>query len=129
MKRDAHPERYFHNLQGPEQRTPPPTPGSANRAPTERDASFPEPPFQLSLSEFPVNRLLILLNRAPVEKGAHLQSFHETSVDEPPIEFPNGAPWIMMSVPRALLPMSFQIPRKELQQREVLPFRSPPTIS
>jgi hypothetical protein len=42
--------------------------------------------------------------------------------------------WGVMSIPWALLYMSFQIPRKEpplteLPQREMLPFRSPPTIS
>jgi hypothetical protein len=50
-----------------------PSPSSPHRAPMEKDALFTEPPFDC-LSEFPVNELPIILNRAPVEKGAHLQS-------------------------------------------------------
>jgi hypothetical protein len=34
----------------------------------------------------------MILNRALVEKGAHLQSLHKAPVDEPPTKFPSGAP-------------------------------------
>ena len=52
-------------------------------APIEIDAPFPEPPFNY-LSEFPVNGPPMILNRIPVEKGAHLQSLRKAQVGEPP---------------------------------------------
>jgi len=39
-----------------------------------------------------VNGPLIILNRAPLEKGASLQSLCKAPVDEPPTKFPSGAP-------------------------------------
>jgi hypothetical protein len=86
MKRMAHPQGLpFITFRTLSKGAPPP--GSQNRAPTERDATFPEPPFNY-LSEFPVNGPPVILNRAPVEKGACLQSLHKAPVDEPPTKFP-----------------------------------------
>jgi len=54
------------------------------------------PGFQSPLStisqEFPVNGHPMILNRAPVEKDARLQSLHKAPVDELPTKFPSGAP-------------------------------------
>jgi len=53
MERDAHHKSLpLHNLQGPHKGGP--LPGSPHKAPTERDAPFPEPSFNY-LSEFLVN--------------------------------------------------------------------------
>jgi len=82
-----------------------PPPSSPNRAPIETDASFPEPAFNY-LSEFLVNGPPMILNRAPVEKGACLQSLHKAPVDEPPTKFPSGAP----------------------MENDVLPLSSPPDV-
>jgi len=46
-----------------------PLPGSLHRAPIEKDAPIPVPPFNY-LSEFLVNGPPKILNRALVEKGA-----------------------------------------------------------
>jgi hypothetical protein len=54
-------------------------------------------PFQLSLGVLGEQTPMIL-NRAPVEEGAHLQSFRKAPVDEPPTKFPSRTPQKMMSV-------------------------------
>jgi len=52
--------------------------------------NFQRPPY---LSAFLVNSPPpMILNRAPVEKGAHLQCLLKSPVDEPPAKFPSGAP-------------------------------------
>jgi hypothetical protein len=95
MKRDAHPQSLaVITFRVPSKGALPP--GSPNRSPIERDAPFPEPSFNY-LSEFPVNRSPMTLDRAPVEKEARLQSLHNAPVDETPTKFLNGAP--MMSIP------------------------------
>jgi len=113
-----------------------PFPGSLDRAPIERDAPIPEPPFNY-LSEFLVNgppNIPNILNRAPVEKGATSPEPSQGPVHEPPTKFPSGA--LTKSDVRPLSPPLHILPdpRKgapltELPQREMLPFRSPPTIS
>jgi len=71
MKRDGHPQSLpFITIRALSKVAPPP--GSPNTAPIERDDPFPEPPFNY-LSEFLVNEPPMILNRAPVEKGACLQ--------------------------------------------------------
>jgi len=56
------PEPSFSNLQGPQQRSPPPPPGSPKwSSHRERDALSVEPPFNY-LSEFAVNRHIRLLS-------------------------------------------------------------------
>jgi len=72
----------------------------------------------------------MILNRAPVEKGASLQSLRKALVDEPPTKFPSGAPTESDVHPCALLPISFWIPRKEPSltapaKREDAPFLEP----
>jgi len=75
MKRDAHPQSLpYITFRVPSKGAP--FPGSPNRAPIEGDAPFPDPPFNY-LSEFPVNGLSMILNRAPVEKSASLQSLRK----------------------------------------------------
>jgi len=54
----------------------------------------------------------MILNRASVEKGACLQSLIKFPADEPSTNSPARPPWRVMSIPRALLPISFWIPRK-----------------
>ena len=74
MKKNAHPQRLpfitFRAFSKGALLQPP------NRAPVERNAPFPDPPFNY-LSEFPVNGLSMILNRAPVEKSASLQSLRK----------------------------------------------------
>jgi hypothetical protein len=65
--------------------------GSLPRAPIERDAPFSESSFNY-LSEFTVNGPPMILNRAHVEKGAHLQSLLKSPADEPSAKFPSGTP-------------------------------------
>ena len=111
MKRDAHPQSLpFITFRALSKGAPPP-PGSPNRAPIEKDAPFPEPPFNY-LSELPVNGPSLILNRAPVEKGAHLQGLHKALVDKPPLNSPAGPPWRMTSIPWALLHVSGSPERK-----------------
>jgi hypothetical protein len=55
----------------------------------ERDALFPEVPFNY-LSAVPVNGPSMILTRARVVKGAHLQSLPKFPVDEPPAYSPAG---------------------------------------
>jgi len=50
----------------------------------------------------------MILNRAPVEKGAHFQRFHKAPVHEPLAKFPSGAP--MESGVRPLSPPSHVFP-------------------
>jgi len=78
-----------------------PLPGSPNRAPIERDAPFPEPPFNY-FSEFLVNGPPMILNRAHMEKDARLQSLHKARKMSPLLNSPAGPPWRTMSswVPR-----------------------------
>jgi hypothetical protein len=76
----------------------------------------------------------MILNRAPVEKGARLQSFHKAPVDERPTKFTSGTPTENdvhpLSPPPPVHPDPQKgAPLKELPQTEMLPFRSPPTIS
>jgi len=76
----------------------------------------------------------MILNRAAVEKGAHLQSLCKTLVDEPPTEFPSGSltesdVHPLSPPPHVLLDPQKGAPLTELPQREMLPFQSPPTIS
>jgi hypothetical protein len=58
------------NFRVPNIGTPPP--GSLHRVPIEKDAPFMEPSNYLS--EFLVNGPSMILNRAPMEKVAHLHS-------------------------------------------------------
>jgi hypothetical protein len=74
-----------------------PTPGSLHRAPIETDAPFLEPPFNY-FSEFPVNGTPMSLNRALVEKGAHLQSLLKSPADESPANSPAGPPQNVISI-------------------------------
>ena len=76
----------------------------------------------------------MILNRAPVEKGARLKTLHKAPVDEPPTKFPNRAPTENdvhpLSPPLYVLPDPQKgAPLTELQQREMLHLRSPPIIS
>jgi hypothetical protein len=76
----------------------------------------------------------MLLDRAPVEKGACLQSLHKAPVDEPPTKFPNGVPTESRVRPLSPPPHVLPDPQKgapltELLQREKLLFQSPPTVS
>jgi len=64
----------------------------------ERDAAFPGPSNYLSRVRG--ERTPMILNRALVEKGAHLQSLLKSPVDEPPAKLTSLAPpQRMMSVP------------------------------
>ena len=75
-----------------------PPPDFLYRVPIERDAPPPQPPFNY-FSEFPVNGPPpVILNRAPVEKGARLQSFLKYPADEPPANSPTGPPRRVMPV-------------------------------
>jgi len=69
-----------------------------HRASIERDDSFPESPFN-----FPVERSPMILNSAPVEKDARLQSLVKSLVDKPPTDSPAGPPRRLISVPWAFL--------------------------
>jgi hypothetical protein len=89
-----------------------PSPDSLHRAPIERDAPFPEPPFNY-LSEFPVNGPPMILKKALVEKGASLQNLCKAQQMNPLLNSPLGPPWRVMSIHCAALPMSFWIPTKE----------------
>ena len=76
----------------------------------------------------------MILNRAPAEKGARLQSLCKAPVDEPPAKFPGGAPTEsnvrpLSPPPHVLLDPQKEPPPTELPQREMLPFQIPPTIS
>jgi len=54
-------------------------------------------PFQISLI-VPGERTPMFPNRAPVEKGAFLQSLLKSVVDELTANSPTGPPWRVMSV-------------------------------
>jgi len=95
---------------------------------------MPIPRASLSYPSGPLEKeppLQVTLNRAPIERDALFAG--------PPYNYPsefpvNGPPHGVMSIPCALLPISFQIPERtppptELPQREMLPIWSPPTIS
>jgi hypothetical protein len=115
MKRDAHHQSLpFITFRALSKGAPPPC--SFNRAPIDRDALFLEPSFNY-LSEFPVNETPVILNRAPVEKGVHFQRFHKAPVHELLAKFSSKAPMDSGVRPLALLPMFFQIPRKEPPNR------------
>ena len=85
---------FFHNLQCPQQKSPPP-PGSPNRAPIERDALFPEPSFYY-FPQFPVNGppLPRFPNGAPMERDVRLQNLLQPIPDNSPFlqSPPKGAP-------------------------------------
>ena len=90
MKRDAHPQSLpFISFSVVSKGSLPL--GSPNRSPIDRDAPFSEPPFNCLL-ELPVNGPPVILTKASVEKGAHLQSLLKAPVEEPPTIFPRGAP-------------------------------------
>jgi len=46
------------------------------------------------ISEFPVNGTPLILNRAPVEKGAHFQGLLKSPVDDHPAKSSSGAPTV-----------------------------------
>jgi len=76
----------------------------------------------------------MILNRAPVEKGARLQGLLKAPVNKPPTKFPNRAPTendvLPLSPPSRVLPDPQRgAPLTDLLQREMFPFWSPPTIS
>jgi len=50
------------------------------------------PPSPSIISAFSVSGLSMILNRAPVQKGAHLQSLLKYPVNEHPAKFPSRAP-------------------------------------
>ena len=117
MKREAHPQslpfRTFRDLS--KGHSPP---GSPDKAPTAR-CPISRAPFNY-LSEFPVNGSPVILQRAAVEKGAHLQRLHKAPVDEPPTKFPNGAP--TENDVRPLSPSPYVLPDP---QKAALPNRAP----
>ena len=80
----------------------PALPGSLHRVPIEKDAPFTEPSFKY-LSEFLVSGPPMILNRAPVEKGAHLPSLLKTMVNEHSAKFPSVTPTVSDFCSRALL--------------------------
>jgi hypothetical protein len=55
----------------------------------------------------------MILNRVPVEKGAHLQSLHKAPVDESPTKFPIGAPMESDVPPLSSRPHVLPDPQKE----------------
>ena len=65
------------------------------------------------LSELPVSRPPVILNRAPVEKGAHFQSLCKALVEEPPAKFPSGAPTESNVRPLSRPPCILLDPQKE----------------
>ena len=67
--------------------------GSLHRAPIEKDALFMDPSFNY-LSEFPVIGPPMILDRTPVEKGAHLQSLLKSLEDDPPAKFTSRSPMV-----------------------------------
>jgi hypothetical protein len=71
--------------------------------PVEKDAMFSEPSSNY-LSEFPVNGLPMILNRSPLEMGAHLQSLLKSLVNEHLAKFPSRMPTVSYFHFRALLP-------------------------
>ena len=81
----------------------PTPPGSLHRVPILKDAPFTKPSFNY-LSEFPVNGLPMILNRAPVEKGAHLESLLKSQVSEHPAIFYSGTLKVSDLLSQALLP-------------------------
>jgi hypothetical protein len=130
--RDGHPQSLpFITLRALSKGAPFP-PGSPNRATIEGDAPLPEPRFN-HVSEFLVNRPPMILDRAPVEKGACLQNLHKALVDELPTKFPSGAPTEsdirpLSPPPHVLLDPQKGAPLTGLPQREKLPFSGPPSI-
>jgi hypothetical protein len=64
IKRDSHPQSHPFVTFSATKKEPPSPPGSPNRAPIERDAPFPEPPFNY-LSQFPVNGHVCPLSPPP----------------------------------------------------------------
>jgi hypothetical protein len=83
--------------------------------PIEKDALVTEPSNYLS--EFPVNGLPLILNGAPVEKGAYLQSLLKSLVNEHPAKFPSMAPTVSDFHSQALLPYPSGSPLKEPSSR------------
>jgi len=76
----------------------------------------------------------MILDRAPVEIGACLQSLCKALVDKPPTKFPNRVPTEsdvcpLSPPPHVLLDPQKGAPLTELPQREKLLFQIPPTIS
>jgi hypothetical protein len=59
-----------------------------------------------------VNAPPMILNRAPVEKGAHLQSLYKAPVDKPPIKIPSGTPMESDARPLSLPPHVLPDPQK-----------------
>ena len=113
----------------------PPSWLSSQSAYTAR-CSVHEALLQLS-QEFPVNGTSLILKRAPVEKGAHLQSPLKSTGNEHPAKSSSGAPTVSDFHSWAL-PYPFQIPRigallyfplTDLPQREMLPFWGRPSYS
>ena len=77
---------------------------SPHRAPIERNAPFPEPSFKY-LSEFLVNGPpSVILNGAPMERDALLQSLHKSLVDELPLRPPTERVAHPLSPPPHILP-------------------------
>jgi hypothetical protein len=101
---------YYINFRVPSNGAPPP--GSLHRVPIEKDALFTEPSFNYLL-EFMVIGLPMILNRATVEKSAHVQSLLKSLVNEHPAKFPSGAPTVSDFHSRALLPYPSGSPENE----------------
>jgi len=114
MERDACHQSLLHKLQGPQYCSPPP--GSLHKVPIEKDALFTEPSFNY-LSEILVNGLPMILNRATVEKGAHLQNLLTSPVNEHPAKIPSGPPTVSDFCSRGLLPYPSGSPEKEPSSR------------
>jgi len=74
-----------HILPDPQKGAPP------NRAPTERDAPFPEPSNYLL--KFPVSGLPRFPQRAPTVRGVENSFPSNTLVNEPPIYVPHQHPY------------------------------------
>ena len=110
-----------------------PCPGSFHRAPIEKDAPFPELPYNC-LSEFPVNGPPHDTQQDPCGERCLSPEPLQGPVDKPPTKFLSGTPTESDVHPLSPPPRILPDPRKgapvtELPKREMLPFWSPPTIS
>jgi hypothetical protein len=81
----------------------------------QKDVLFTDPSFSF-VSEILVNGPPLILNIAPVEKGAPLQTFLSSPVNEHPAEFPSAALTVGDFCSQALFPYSGS-PEKELSSR------------